>query len=139
MYVEPEVINPYEDEAQELVNNPPMEFSVRIYLTDKYTPGDCHGMPSPPSEELIAKTIKDNPVLAEYVKLKYQIKGNYYIYPKIKQIQSFKLTEKIYGYDFKFVDGKCCNIYIKYGEVYIVNGEIIDAYILKTEETKRPC
>ena len=128
----------YREEALILLDNPPVEFKVRVYLAEKFKPQNCFGRPG--SEHYgWKKLLQDNPTLVEYVKLKYRIQDDYYIFQKLDQLLRVKLINNGYFFEFNFVDGRCCTITKNTGIVYVKGIEIIECVLMEKIITYTNC
>ncbi len=129
----------YQQDVHRLLTNPPLKFKVRVYLADKYKPGNCVGMPKIFPKRYVRRVLRDSPVLVEYIRLKYHITDENGIFKKMSQINGIILEKNEKGFAFRFDDGQCCKIIHAYGQVYIENGEIVDCVILRRIKEKVPC
>ncbi|RMG61627.1 MAG: hypothetical protein D6715_13300 [Calditrichaeota bacterium] len=131
--------NPYREKALELLQHPPLPFKVRAFLAEKYRPGNCYGMPGPMPESYVNLVLKDNPVLVEFIKLKYKIRGKHKIFDRLIELLSIHLEPAPDGFLFRFTDANCCDIAKVLGRVVIENDEIVWVEILKKTHRKVPC
>jgi len=111
------------------------EMKIRLYLVEKYNPGNCFGMPGPPppnqrkiSSELLSK-------IKRLVPEKSDIECEKLI-QKMQRIGLEKIDAGKYYFEFK--DGKCCNIIYYKGNIEIFNGAIREKLLEKTIKTV-PC
>lgn len=119
-----------------------IEYRIKFYLAEKYTPGSCYGMPSPRTYDLDRITnyhIHE----ASYVKSRLDMDANdpisrKAIAIKLKQFYKIKLTKTSDGYFFEFVDGNCCRITTVKGSIAINQDKISDT--ITSKQTKHvPC
>lgn len=109
---------------------------LKLYLIEKYNPGDCFGMPSignPRDRGNIS------PELLVKVKelLKNQTDEEYGVI--IRQMNRIGIEQiQTNEYNFFFKDGKCCTIITYNGRLLILGDNIFESNTIKTTE-EVPC
>lgn len=114
------------------------ELNIKAYLTEKYNPGGCFGMPESIPEEVVIETLSKNTNLATFVKNRFDISEDYEIYTKIEQFNGVTLTKTEFGYDFVFSDGRCCDIHTYTGKIIVNPNQITDEITNQSTENV-PC
>lgn len=116
-----------------------LETEIRIFLYEKYHPGNCFGMPGPVDKRIIKWKFTKFPHLVEIINEKYKPKNENKLYDILSSMTSFTLKEIQGGYEFSFTDGNCCVITHYKGILYLENNKIIDCRITKQETENVPC
>ena len=116
-----------------------IEIRARFFLSEKYHPGACFGMPGPTDERLITSFIKDNPSLVKIIEDVYHIRDEKEAYKIIRSLKSFAFEKSNEGYRFSFTDGNCCIITSYKGILYLKNDKIIKSEIISTKSKNIPC
>jgi len=112
------------------------EIKMKLYLAEKYHPGNCFGMPGP---ELPIYQRKISQELLSKVKRLVPEKSNKECEVIIREMQMIGLENKDIGkYYFEFKDGQCCNIIYYKGFLQLRNNEIIEELFEKTVKNV-PC
>lgn len=93
----------------------PAPREARAAVIEAVDPGTCFGMPSPPSTEMMNRTVQENPDLAAFIQDQYQINGSAYrrvakTYRYIRRFRQVTLRNTSTGYRFSVEDGDCCAI-----------------------------
>ena len=115
-------------------------FDVKVAVRNEYDPGTSFGMPSPASEQMMNKTVADNPELVDNLIAEYdgvERGDNHTLYYMIQQFHQIQVTELSNGtYEFTVKDGNSCIITTIEGVYTPSTGEIRETNV--TEETV-PC
>jgi hypothetical protein len=111
-----------------------VNFSIKKYVVDKYHPGDCFGMPSPPVIQAMANAIKADTVAANKISNVYGITDTFELYTKLRMFQAVTIKTADCKIDVNFADGQCCSINRYSGQIYVVKNQITDSISLDSTD-----
>ncbi len=117
----------------------PKNFDILDYLSDKYDPGTCFGIPEPVTEHELKSVLQEEDKLALYFKNKYKLDSDIDIFLKIKKLSVIILTPSSGGkFNYEIKDGQCCSTKIIKGEILNLGGKIFEEF--KSEKIiENPC
>lgn len=112
------------------------EINMRLYLAQKYHPGNCFGMPGPDNTIYQRKI---TPELLNKIKRLIPEKSDKECEAIIREMERIGLI-KIgrWKYRFEFIDGECCTIISYKGNIEIRNDKILEELTDKIIENV-PC
>jgi len=109
---------------------------LKLYLIEKYNPGDCFGMPSIRNPRDRANI---NPELLVKVKELLKNKTDKEYDDIIRQMNNIRIEQvQTNEYNFFFKDGKCCTIINYKGRLLILSDNIYESNTITTTE-EVPC
>lgn len=116
--------------------NDDVELNFKLFLVEKYRPGNCYGMPDP--DPFYYKN-SDKDTLLQRIKSLLPGRDDSEYMLLTQMTRGIKLQKTGNGaYEFEFSDGQCCTVYHYKGVVEMKAGIIEDNVIEKTSETV-PC